>query len=107
MNAKLIFRHGHSYWETANGIAVADRSMRHEGHPESTDDGLLLLDEERLLRSEEYYQVVGSYSPCICFRSCCSQSVPLRTLDGKKYMTPASADEFVKLCWTIHKRRAA
>ena len=107
MNAKLLFQHGHSYWVTDHGIAVADRSMRHKGHPESTDDGLLLLDEERLCGSEAYYQVVGSYSPVICFNSCCRQSVPLRTLGGQKYTTPASADEFVKLCWTIHKRRAA
>lgn len=67
MNASLFLdarQHGgHTYWTTDKGIAVADRSMRKWGHPESTDEGLLIVDEEKLRDSEEYFQVIGSDRP--------------------------------------------
>ena len=101
MKPTLLFKHGHSYWVTDKGIAVADQSIRVWGAPGSTDDGWLFLDEQRLCDSEEYYQVVGAVRPVICFRSCCSQGVPL---EGG-FSAPASADEFVALCQAIHQKR--
>jgi hypothetical protein len=38
------FRLGHSYFERAGAIAVADNSMRDPRDPATSDDGLLLLD---------------------------------------------------------------
>jgi hypothetical protein len=36
---------GHSFWSDEQGLlAVADSSMRVAGHPETTDDGLILVD---------------------------------------------------------------
>jgi hypothetical protein len=44
---------GHSYWADPMGrIAVADGSMRIDGRPDTTDDGLLLLNQSQILDGE-------------------------------------------------------
>lgn len=95
-------RHGgHTYWTTTKGLAVADRSMRRWGNPASTDDGLLIVDEEKLTRSEDYYQAVKEEWAGLCRH--CSHSVPLK--GGSS--TPASYHEFVALCHAVRDRRRA
>ena len=103
MNASLFLdarQHGgHTYWTTDKGIAVADRSMRRWGNPASTDDGLLILDEEKLRYSEAFYQVIAASRCGLCQH--CSSSVPLKG----GYSTPASYEEFVALCHAVRDKR--
>ena len=79
---------GHRFWRNSQGqIAVTDWSLRVMGRPETTQDGLLLLDTTR---------------PVIAV-DCGIPFVPLVTPDGRKYHTPSSEGD-VKLCVSLGMR---
>jgi hypothetical protein len=69
---------GHSFWRNEQGqIAITDYSLKVSGRPETTDDGLLLVDK---------------VSP-ITQTSQGSLLIPLLTPEGKKCCTPATAED--------------
>ena len=73
---------GHRYWRNELGqIAITDYSLRVRGQPETTDDGLLFVDTATPLTQTSQGSLL----------------IPLLTPEGKKYCTPATAED-VQFC---------